>query len=193
MTEQLFRQEAVEFSTRRLYGHVVVLPRISHVAIFGFIAVCLAMLVATLLIGVHVERQTIPGKLAYSTHEAGERLDVQLFAPRSLVHELREGERIELRLPELDPSSIGPLSARIDWISDDVRIAAAGDSKRALVYTPVFLQIDPMRLSKAGLPTKGDYELRVETEVVIGEKSWMRWLLDSVTEERADRVASDDA
>ena len=106
---------------------------------------------------------------------------------------MREGERIELRLPELDPSSIGPLSARIDWISDDVRIAAAGDSKRALVYTPVFLQIDPMRLSKAGLPTKGDYELRVETEVVIGEKSWMRWLLDSVTEERADRVASDDA
>lgn len=181
MTEQLFRQEAVEFSTQRLYGHVVVLPRISHVAALGFVAICLVMLVATLLIGVHVEKQTIQGRLAYSTHDTGARLDAHLFVPRSLIYGLREGAYIELRLPELESQVIDRLSVRVDSISDDVRIAPSSDSARALVYTPVSLRIDPIQLSEAGLPEEGDYELRIETDLVIGEKSWMRWLLDSVT------------
>lgn len=179
MTQELFRQEAVEFSTRRLYGQVTVLPRISHLVILGVIALALVLFVATLLTGVHVERQAVFGRLLHAESEPA--VELELFLPEALRTYLQAGQELELRVLDFAPGEIKPISARVTHVSLDTRVSPAQDGAPAFVYVPVHLQVDHDALRAAGLPLTGNYQLRIRSEVLTAEMSWLSWLANAIT------------
>lgn len=180
MTQDLFRREAVEFSTRRLYGDVVVRPRISHAAALGFILLCVALLILTLTRGVHVETRRVSGRL--TCHEAGSAagVDAQLYVPKELAAAAVVGDRIQLSVTGFSPGAVGRIAATVIDVSPRLRISPPGAATPGVVYAPVTLAIAESSLRDAGLPTDSRFELPVEADLVVSRKSWLQWLVGSI-------------
>ena len=59
----LFRSQAVKWQYNRLYGDVLILPRISHMAILGFLLLCMATVIWWLTTSTYARKETITGWL----------------------------------------------------------------------------------------------------------------------------------
>lgn len=179
MTQDLFRREAVEFSTQRLYGHVVVRPRLSHAALLGFIVACVGLLALTLTRGVHVETRRVSGALIRAASE--DRIHALLYVPKDVAKAVAIGQRIELTVTGFSPGAVGRVAASIAEVSSQLRIAPPRTAMPGMVYAPVTLAVAESSLRDAGLPADGHYELSVETDLVVSRKSWLQWLVASVS------------
>lgn len=59
----LFRTQAVKWQFNRLYGDILILPRISHTIILGFLLLCLAAVIWWLTTSTYARKETISGWL----------------------------------------------------------------------------------------------------------------------------------
>jgi hypothetical protein len=183
--QDLFRREAVEFSTQRLYGHVVVRPRISHLVWLGLLTLSLVLAIASLLTGVRVEERTVTGTLTYvptgSQDVQPSRTVAELRLPRSLKGKLEPGQHLGLRIAELAPEAIGMIDAEVESVSSRLAVVRpAADGTLGTVYYPVVLSVSESSLRQAGFPLEAATEFEIQSTVVVARKSWMRWIVDSV-------------
>src|SRR4051794_10140067 len=86
----LFRKEALEHSTQRLYGHVVVLPKVDHRLMFWTLVGFIALLAVALVEGVNVERQAIDGRLIIHSRETS----VELYVPVRYSGSVAPGQHV---------------------------------------------------------------------------------------------------
>jgi hypothetical protein len=182
VTQDLFRPEAVEHSTQRLYGEVIVLPKIPHFAGLIILLSAVILLAASLLKGTYVQTQWIVGEISHVANSAHDRrITAQLFLPPSLKAAVTVGEHLTLRTPDVAaiPSTI--IEAQIESIGSDTRLAPSGDARPSMIYVPVTLSVAAGPLDAAGLPQTSDYRLRIATELALERKSWFRWVLDWIS------------
>lgn len=173
MSDDLFRKEAIEFATQRLYGHVVILPKVSHAWALLFVVVCVALLIGALLIGTRIERLTLPGELHF---DGAGGASVQFRLPPDLPHKLVPGETLSVNVLGFR-EELGRMDARVVSVSARRSIAPPSATEPGRVYVPAIARIEPGVLERAGLPDTADTVLPVETTVVTRRETWMRWLL----------------
>ena len=187
MTQDLFRQEAVEFSTQRLYGQVMVLPKISHLLMLVVLVLCIALLTAALLLGVHVDKQTITGSLF--TQSRSQFASAELYLPKTMVGALRTQQHITISLVGFAANVVGPIDAQVENIGANLRLArlssnaalgASTGMASGMVYLPVSVSINESALRAAGLPLTLNAELPIVSDIVVSKQSWLRWLIDSI-------------
>ncbi len=177
MSEGLFRKEAVEFATQRLYGHVIVLPKVSHVFALVLLLLGAVLFVSALLIGSRVEQETIRGELRYRVTGGA---DAELFVPATLAQHLQAGDQLFLSATGFDSGSVGRIAAVVQRVGGQRVIRQPSATEAGRVYIPATLAIDADGLREAGLPSTQDVTLAVETRIVSRRQSWMRWLLDAL-------------
>jgi len=179
----LFRKEAVEFSTQRLYGDVVVLPKISHHMVFWTLLGIIALLVMALIKGVSVERHTIDGRLIIHSQETS----VELYVPVKYSSSISPGQRLTI-VPLLTSSAderTMRLDATVTTVGKNSQLLSTGPNVAAMVYVPVTLQVTEASMLHAGLPLHSDTELAVRSMIETGRKSWLRWFLDLLNHQQS--------
>jgi hypothetical protein len=176
MTDELFRKEAMEFAAQRLYGHVVVLPRFSHFAAAIFLFICIVLLIVSLLLGVNVEKRHVAGRVEW--HDAGH-ISARLLLPQELGGALAPGDRLRLRVADV-ANIDASIPAEVESVGTEREFIPASADAPGLVYLPARLRVDAAGLRAAGLPLERSGAVAVGTDVVIGRKSWFRWLIERI-------------
>jgi hypothetical protein len=178
MAQDLFRLEAVEFSTQRLHGHVVVRPRLSHVGMVVVLLTSICLFGLTLAFGTHIERRRVSGEIVLVREGSGGTRDISvlLYAPKTLSNVISVGQRMQLELVGFD-RQVGHVDASVIEISTQSKVREPSEGAGGKVYVPVTLDVDESALVAAGLPTDGDYKLDVAVELVVSRQSWVRWLM----------------
>jgi len=173
----LFRKEAVEFSTQRLYGHVVVLPKISHGVVFLTLIAVLMLCALALFTGVHVEQRPVNGRLIIHAHQ----VSVDLYVPADVSGAVVVGQHLLI-----DPMLVSGgrrntvmLDAVVTTVATSARLMSADkDSSSGMIYVPVALLVDEQSIRAAGIPVDDDVELPARSFVETRRESWARWLLN---------------
>lgn len=179
MTDELFRKEAMEFAAQRLYGHVVVLPRFSHLAAALFLVTCVVLLIVSLLLGVNVEKRPVAGRIEW--HDA-QHVEARLMLPTELAGVLAAGETLQLRVADV-ANVDARIPAEVERVAAQRVLTPASGGAPGLVYLPVRLRVSAAGLRAAGLPLEQPGAVAVGTEVVIERKSWLRWLLERIKDQ----------
>jgi len=179
----LFRKEAVEFSTQRLYGDVVVLPKISHHIVFWMLIGIIALLGMALVKGVSVERHAVGGRLIIHSQETS----VELYVPVKYSSSISPGQRLTI-VPLLAPSAeerTTLMDATVTTVGKNPQLLSTGPNVAAMVYVPVTLQVTEASMLHAGLPLHSDTELAVRSVIETGRESWLRWFLNLLKHQRS--------
>ena len=179
MAQDLFRPEAVEFSTQRLYGQVVVRPRLSHLVIVGVLVTCVSLLALTLALGTHLEKRRVTGELAVHVSGATASIHALLYAPKTLSKLITVGQRVQLEVVGFD-MQVGNVAASIAQVSAQSKVRQPNGTVGGTVYVPVMLAVSESALASAGLPIESDYSLNVATDLIISRQSWLHWLIGNV-------------
>jgi hypothetical protein len=181
MTTELFRMEAVENSRQRLYGDVVVVPKIPHATAAAALVCALALLGAALQFGMYVRTQAVQGHLSLAPREEDDgAARAELFVPSRLLAQLKLGQHISLRATDLVADRPVVMDAEIQSFDSAPNIASAAPSAAGVVYMPVGLRVQAASLDRAGVPRGGEYPLRVSADIVVERTTWLRWLLKHV-------------
>jgi hypothetical protein len=180
VTQDLFRPEAVEHSTQRLHGDVVVVPKISHTLALAVLFAVIALAIAALLAGIHVETRTVRGEIR-RTNEArsAAQVSAQLLVPPELTSAVQLGQTLQLQPTDVTVNL--PIDARVIAIATQRHLAPPTSSSPALIYVPVELSVSATELEAAGLPLSGDYQLRVQARIVLQRVSWLRWFVEQLS------------
>jgi hypothetical protein len=180
MTQDLFRREAVEFSTQRLYGHIVVRPKLSHVAMLTVALTCVALALLTLTFGVRVQTRHITGEISISQGAGGKRIAAFLYSPKALLHLFATGQRLRLQPVGFSTNEVGAIDASVLDVSAAPRVAHRPQSSESRIYVPIALDVEDSALAAAGLPTGGSYKVDIATDLVLSRESWLEWLFGCI-------------
>jgi hypothetical protein len=179
MTDELFRKEAMEFAAQRLYGHVVVLPRLTHLAAALFLVICVVLLIVSLLLGVNVDSRQVAGRIVW---QDAQHIDAQLMLPQALSAVLAPGARLQLRVTDV-ANVDARIAAEVEGVATQPVLTPATVDSPGLVYLPARMRVGAESLRAAGLPLEQPGAVAVDTHVVVARKTWLRWLIERIRDD----------
>lgn len=179
MSADLFRKQAMDFAAERLHGHVVVLPKYSHVVFLLMLSISLVLLCLASLLSIHTETASISGKMSI---RSGQVL-AQLYLPTQLIEAVKSKKTVQVVPVMRRDSPIGPIKAQVLSVGNEARLLQTSDGSQigpGFLYVPVMLAIEPASLRTAGLPLEDDADLVISSNIVLSKKTWAAWFQEKV-------------
>lgn len=160
MKQKLFREEALEQYSSRLYGRVLVLPRGSHTVVVAFFALWLVLALSWFFISDYTHQQTVNGWLEPSAPAAGDKnLIAVLLMPIQIGSLIHEGQVIAIEFSDFPSQKKRNYTATVNSIDSEIILAGQVMGSAVQVVAPV-QKVTALLHSQIIHPFGKDFKLR---------------------------------